>query len=203
MARMVERARAARDFAQLQRAQARGCRDAALRQRQESIQILWRARRLCYDRHGVVLAMWDGSTRDGADGLSDASGRGRHAQPLPLEYHDEIADNVSLVSMAIERLFGVGLTLAASRAMIPDGAGSERIDRAMDEIDILIRDLRTAVFADHRRDADSARSELRQSLPHLIDLANIAQAESSSTAEHFNLTHTLQRALLELDWITE
>lgn len=138
--------------------------------------------------------MWDGRT------LEEPGGRS--AQPYPLEQPGH-ADSIALASMAIERLFGVGLTLASCRAMIPDGAGADRVDRAMDEIDVLIRDLRTAVFTDHKLDACSARSELRQSLPHLIDLANIAQTESSPTADHLNLTHTLQRALLELDWIAK
>lgn len=206
LAPAVERARAARETARLQRAHARRSREAARQQCQESIQIRWRARRLCYDSHGPILAMWDGATRE------DPGDRPEQPHPLeqlhqleqphPLEQIDN-ADSVALASMAIERLFGVGLTLASCRAMIPDGAGSDRVDRAMDEIDVLIRDLRTAVFADHKLDAGGARSELRQSLPHLIDLANIAQAESSPTADHLNLTHTLQRALLELDWITE
>ena len=125
-----------------------------------------------------------------------------HAQRGPPVEIDN-ADSIALASLTIERLFGVGLTLASSRAMIPAGAGSDRVDRAMDEIDLLIRDLRTAVFAEHELDADSARSELRESLPHLIDLVNIAHAEGSPTADHLNLTHALQRALLELDWIAE
>ena len=133
--------------------------------------------------------MWDGQVREDD---------GRSAQPRTPEQVDN-ADSIALVSMAIERLFGVGLTLASCRAVIPDGAGAARVDRAMEEIDALIRDLRSAVFADHKLDACGARSELRQSLPHLIDLANIAQTESSPTADHLNLTHTLQRALLELD----
>ena len=132
--------------------------------------------------------------------MSQSGVSGQRDEPLGPTPTD--ADSIALASMAIERLFGVGLTLASCRMVIGDGPGADRVGKAMAEVDLLIRDLRTAVFADHKHDADSARSELRQSLPHLIDLANLAQADSSPTADHLNLTHTLQRALLELDWIT-
>jgi signal transduction histidine kinase len=47
--------------------------------------------------------------------------------------------------MAVHRLFGVGLTLQ-SAAGLADGPVAARIQSAVDELDTVIRDVRTAVL---------------------------------------------------------
>lgn len=46
----------------------------------------------------------------------------------------------------LQRLFGLGLELQATAIRSPDPAVAERVERAVDEIDLIIREIRTAVF---------------------------------------------------------
>ena len=52
---------------------------------------------------------------------------------------------LGLAEMAVHRLFGVGLTLQ-SAAGLADGPAAARTQQAVDELDAIIRDVRTAVF---------------------------------------------------------
>ena len=47
--------------------------------------------------------------------------------------------------MVVHRLFGVGLTLQ-SAAGLAEGPVAARLQQAVDELDAIIRDVRTAVF---------------------------------------------------------
>jgi signal transduction histidine kinase len=69
--------------------------------------------------------------RTADDALALADERERIARDL----HDTV----------LQRLFGLGLELQAT-AMRSDGASAERLESAVDEIDRIIRDIRTSVF---------------------------------------------------------
>jgi hypothetical protein len=51
----------------------------------------------------------------------------------------------ALAGMVVHRLFGVGLTLQ-SAAGLAGGPVAERLQQAVDELDAIIRDVRTAAF---------------------------------------------------------
>src|SRR4051794_3796159 len=59
----------------------------------------------------------------------------------------------------IQRLFATGLTLQSTAAMAGDGAVAERINRAVDDLDATIRQVRTAIF--HLRQPVNERPSLR------------------------------------------
>jgi len=85
--------------------------------------------------------------------------RGRDALAL-VDDRERIARD--LHDTVIQRLFAVGLSLqsALSRAEVP--AVAERIELAIDEIDVTIRDIRSSIFALHTRRpfADSLRDDV-------------------------------------------
>ncbi|WP_199424146.1 sensor histidine kinase [Actinotalea solisilvae] len=69
------------------------------------------------------------------------------------EERDRIARD--LHDVVIQRLFGAGLTVQSMLPRLPDALrdGGERL---VDELDEAVRELRTAIFALHRPDADGA-----------------------------------------------
>jgi two-component system sensor histidine kinase DevS len=62
----------------------------------------------------------------------------------------------------IQRLFAVGLSLQAALTRVVNDAAVERIQLAIDEIDVTIRDIRSSIFAlhTHRPFAASARDDI-------------------------------------------
>ena len=51
-----------------------------------------------------------------------------------------------LVGYIVNRLFSVGLSLDSARSIVGNGPAGDRITAATDEVDRLIRDIRTAMF---------------------------------------------------------
>jgi len=51
----------------------------------------------------------------------------------------------------VSKLFSAGLRLESARSMIGDGAAGDRIAAAVDELDRMVRDIRTTVFSMHQR----------------------------------------------------
>ena len=62
-----------------------------------------------------------------------------------------------LHDVVIQRLFATGLSLQGLRLTISSPGAGERIDRAVDDLDTTIRDIRTTIFELNRRSHDSVR----------------------------------------------
>ncbi len=91
----------------------------------------------------------------------------RHADEELLRVHEELAlvddrERIArdLHDTVIQRLFAVGLSLQGALTRAASDPAAERIQLAVDEIDITIRDIRSSIFALHarRHTAESARS---------------------------------------------
>lgn len=64
------------------------------------------------------------------------------------EDHDRIAEGLN--DIVVHRLFSAGLALEAALQLIGEHRGADRIQHAISELDLAIRDIRDTVF-DHRR----------------------------------------------------
>jgi signal transduction histidine kinase len=85
-----------------------------------------------------------------------------------LEDRDRIARD--LHDLVIQRLFATGLALQGLRAKWPDGPDADRIDRAVDDLDETVREIRRAIFALRERDEHGLRSTL-------LDIVALARAQ--------------------------
>lgn len=63
---------------------------------------------------------------------------------------DRIADRVN--DVLVHRIFSAGLALHAALALLDDHCAVGRIQEAVGELDLAVRDLRDIVFAHHRPD---------------------------------------------------
>ena len=52
----------------------------------------------------------------------------------------------NLVGYIVNRLFSVGLSLESARSIVGNGPAGDRLAAATDEVDRMIRDIRTAMF---------------------------------------------------------
>lgn len=70
--------------------------------------------------------------------------------PSPGGFPDPVPDGgeitPELAAALIQRIFGAGLLLAGVSSMVSPGTASERLDSAVAELDLLVRDIRQAVF---------------------------------------------------------
>ncbi len=66
-----------------------------------------------------------------------------------------------LHDVVIQRLFATGLHLQGLRARVASPDVATRIDQAVDELDLTIRDIRSTIFGLRSRPADSLRAEIR------------------------------------------
>lgn len=80
--------------------------------------------------------------------VAEALSRAQEALAL-VEDRERIARD--LHDTVIQRLFAVGLSLQGALLRTTDSDLVDRLERAIDEIDITIRDIRTAIFALHSR----------------------------------------------------
>jgi len=64
---------------------------------------------------------------------------------LPSDLAEGTDAGADVARMVVHRLFGVGLTLQ-SAAGLAEGPVAARLQQAVDELDAIIRDVRTAVF---------------------------------------------------------
>jgi signal transduction histidine kinase len=90
--------------------------------------------------------------------LDLAQARSDGEMVVVLEDRDRIARD--LHDVVIQRLFATGLMLQGAHRLALQSDARERIETAVDELDITIRDLRSAIFELHRRAPMSLRSEL-------------------------------------------
>jgi signal transduction histidine kinase len=85
-----------------------------------------------------------------------------------LEDRDRIARD--LHDVVIQRLFATGLMLQGAQRTITQPDAQERIETAVNELDVSIRDLRTTIFELHHPAPTSLRSELTRLM---ADYANV------------------------------
>lgn len=123
MSDTIARARTLRALASRQQRQARSYRRTVAERRGDTVRAIWRSRQLRYDRHGQIVAIWNGDGPAGEDAV--------------------------VLNDVINRLFGVSLSLSASLETMtgPSRAPVETGIKAMDE---LIRDIRSAAFTLYR-----------------------------------------------------
>ena len=82
----------------------------------------------------------------------------RDAQRIALlADRDRIARD--LHDLVIQRLFATGMSLEGGMPLMPDGEGTDRVRRAVDELDGTIRDIRSTIYTLQARD-DSGRTGL-------------------------------------------
>jgi two-component system, NarL family, sensor histidine kinase DevS len=108
------------------------------------------------DRLFVVAIIRDVTERRGAD----EELRRVHEELALVDDRERIARD--LHDTVIQRLFAVGLSLQGALTRAASDPVAERIQLAVDEIDVTIRDIRSAIFALHarRHTGESARDEI-------------------------------------------
>ena len=75
--------------------------------------------------------------------MSDVCGQNR---PGPLEPAAPQNTTPEFAGYVVNRLFSVGLRLKSARSIVGNGPAGDRIAAATDEVDRMIRDIRTALF---------------------------------------------------------
>ena len=75
--------------------------------------------------------------------MSDAYGQDRPGPPEPAAPQNMTPEFAGYV---VNRLFSVGLSLDSARSIAGNGPAGDRIAAATDEVDRMIRDIRTALF---------------------------------------------------------
>ncbi len=86
--------------------------------------------------------------RTAALALEAATAQRERGRVALLEDRDRIARDMH--DHVIQRLFATGLSLQSTRLMTSDDAVCQRLDEAVDAIDVAIKDIREAIFALHR-----------------------------------------------------
>ena len=103
-----------------------------------------------------------------SEGLTAASAQRERARLDVLEDRDRIARDMH--DHIVQRLFATGLSLQSTARRIEDPDARERVDHAVDEVDGVIRDLRTTIFGLHHQ---KATRSLRSRLSDLVDGAAV------------------------------
>ncbi|MGY2876995.1 signal transduction histidine kinase [Marmoricola sp. URHA0025 HA25] len=127
----------------------------------------------------VALALDRAQAIEDREELAVVSDRDRIARDL----HDVV----------IQRLFATGLQLQGMRSMVVNPEVGERLDKAVDDLDQTIRDIRTTIFELQHRQGGSLRSRVRALIkeyipvlgfsPTLRVLGPVDTAVSTSTGE--------------------
>lgn len=80
-----------------------------------------------------------------------------HERMTTMQDRERIARDIH--DLTIQRLFGAGMKLQAVIPEMMSETAISRVHETVDELDIAIRELRSAIFSLHRRDDDSAVSD--------------------------------------------
>jgi signal transduction histidine kinase len=95
-------------------------------------------------------------------------------------YEDEERIARDLHDSVIQQLFAIGLSLQAAVRLVPDPALGERLQRAVDDLDTTIRDIRSTIFA-LDRGAHTGEGVHANAKVLLSDLAGVYGLESELT----------------------
>ncbi|WP_285523461.1 sensor histidine kinase [Streptomyces lavendulae] len=99
--------------------------------------------------------------------------RRRDAEQMSLlEDHDRIARD--LHDLAIQRLFATGMTLQSAQRFVDHPQASERLARAVDDLDATIKIIRSAIFGLREHAAPGEASRVRSRLVQAVDEASAA-----------------------------
>ncbi|WP_407840669.1 GAF domain-containing protein [Streptomyces sp. DSM 116496] len=129
-------------------------------------------------RHGrpvfatTEVAPLPGFASQAALALELADRRRDTEQMSLLEDHDRIARD--LHDLAIQRLFATGMTLQSAQRFIDHPQASERIARAVDDLDATIKIIRSTIFGLREHETPGAASKLRSRAVKALDEAAAA-----------------------------
>ncbi|MFJ5806560.1 GAF domain-containing protein [Streptomyces sp. NPDC093093] len=90
-------------------------------------------------------------------------------QMIMLEDHDRIARD--LHDLAIQRLFATGMTLQSAQRFVDHPEATERLARAVDDLDATIKIIRSTIFGLRDRDAVGPTPKLRSRTVQAVDAA--------------------------------
>ncbi|MCX2180073.1 GAF domain-containing protein [Streptomyces sp. SKN60] len=96
--------------------------------------------------------------------------RRRDAEQVSLlEDHDRIARD--LHDLAIQRLFATGMTLQSARRFVEHPEATDRLGRAIDDLDATIKIIRSTIFGLREHDTPGALPKLRNRVVKVVDEA--------------------------------
>ncbi|MCX5010324.1 GAF domain-containing protein [Streptomyces sp. NBC_00555] len=126
-------------------------------------------------RHGrtvfatAEIAALPGFANQAALALELADRRRDAEQMSMLEDHDRIARD--LHDLAIQRLFATGMTLQSAQRFVDHPEASERLARAVDDLDATIKIIRSTIFGLRDRDVPGRTPKLRSRTVQAVDQA--------------------------------
>lgn len=129
-------------------------------------------------RHGrpvfatTEVAALPGFAGQAALALELADRRHDAEQMSLLEDHDRIARD--LHDLAIQRLFATGMTLQSAQRFVDHPQASERLARAVDDLDATIKIIRSTIFGLREHEAPGEASKMRSRLAQALDEASAA-----------------------------
>ena len=105
-------------------------------------------------RHAVIPELDEPRTRSASD-----SPPGRAGDPAEVSLHlgqdpDHIAGDMNAI--VVQRLFSAGLALQTVLGLLGDHPGAAKVHEAIGDLDLTIRDFRSALFDRHQPDSPSA-----------------------------------------------
>jgi signal transduction histidine kinase len=102
---------------------------------------------LCY---GAIPELDEASIQPTPDPLPGRAGDWADAMLLLVQDRDRIAGSMN--DLVVHRLFSAGLTLEMALGLMGDHPGAGKVQEAVDELDLAIRDIRNVVFDLHQPD---------------------------------------------------
>ncbi|MFG2616457.1 GAF domain-containing protein [Streptomyces sp. NPDC048507] len=121
---------------------------------------------------GSEIAALPGFAGQAALALELADRRRDAEQMSLLEDHDRIARD--LHDLAIQRLFATGMTLQSAQRFVDHPQASERLARAVDDLDATIKIIRSTIFGLREHETPGQTSKLRSRLVQAMDEASAA-----------------------------
>jgi signal transduction histidine kinase len=105
---------------------------------------------LCY---GAIRELDEASIRPTCDPLPGRAGDWADAMLLLMQDRDRIAGGMT--DLVVHRLFSAGLALEMALGLMGDHPGAGKVQEAVGELDLAIRDVRNVVFDLHQPDPPS------------------------------------------------
>ena len=101
----------------------------------------------CY---GAIPELDEASIRPTRDPPPERAGDWAEAALLLVQDRDRIAEGMN--DLVVRRLFAAGLALETALGLIGGHPGAGKVQEAIGELDLAIRDVRNIVFDHHQRD---------------------------------------------------
>jgi hypothetical protein len=110
---------------------------------------------LCY---GAIPGLGEGSIRPTRDPPPGRAGDGAEAALLLVQDRDRIA--AGMTGLVVRRLFAAGLALETALGLMGGHPGAGKVQDAIGELDLAIRDFRNVLFDHHQPDSPLRRTAL-------------------------------------------